>query len=88
MKRFAGDSGARAHCQVIKEHQDEILPLHYELLPFDFTQLGRLGVCELMAERRQELRFPIPLTHSCQFAISRSAHSQQIFLRRCLQIEN
>src|SRR5260370_3085257 len=47
---------------------------------FDFTRSGRLGVYELMAERRPELRFPVPLTHSCQFAISRSAPGQQIFL--------
>jgi len=30
-----------------------------------------------MAERRQELHFPAPLTHSCQFAISHSASGQK-----------
>ncbi|MGC2327398.1 MAG: hypothetical protein WA604_11850 [Candidatus Sulfotelmatobacter sp.] len=28
-----------------------------DLPSFDFTRSGRLGVCELMVERRQELRF-------------------------------
>ena len=41
-----------------------------DLPSFDFTRSGRLGVCELMVERRQELRFFDSLTHSCQFAIS------------------
>jgi hypothetical protein len=33
-----------------------------------------------MAEPRQELRFPVPLMHSCQFAISRSALVSRSFL--------
>src|SRR5580658_1566147 len=48
---------------------------------------GRLGVCELLAERRQELRFRVPLTHSCQFAISPRNPSADLS-SRSLQIEN
>jgi hypothetical protein len=40
-----------------------------------------------MAEWRQELRFPVPLMHSYQFAISRRCTRQQIFLAAAKRYE-
>jgi len=52
--------GIRLHCQSLRKRLHEILPLHLRAQPFDFTRRGRLGVCELLSERRQELRFASP----------------------------
>jgi hypothetical protein len=85
---FAGDSRTMSPLPSHKKAPARNSTTSLRAATFDFTRSGRLGVCELIAERRQELRLPVPLKHSCQFAISRTAPEQQIFPRRSLQIEN
>jgi len=61
-------------------HKKAIVPLHLELLHLISREEDDLASVSLWPSGRPELRFPAPLTHSCQFAIARSTPGQQIFL--------
>ena len=46
--------GLRVHCQAIRNYPARNSTTSLRAATFDFTRSGRLGVCEPMAERRQD----------------------------------